>query len=45
MSHLNRIHDTVGEDGHLARNGLHSLFELCDVRAGGQHAVEARRSP
>lgn len=41
VSHLDCIHDTVGEDSHLSCDGLHSLFELCDVRAGGEHAVEA----
>ena len=43
--HLDCIHDAVGQDGHLARHGLHPLFELCDVRAGGEHAVEAGRPP
>lgn len=42
---LDCIHDTVGEDSHLARYGLDSLFELCDVRAGGEHTVKARRPP
>lgn len=38
---LDCIHDTVGEDGHLSRDRLHSLFELCNVRAGGKHVVQA----
>lgn len=40
-SHLDCIHNPVGEDGHLAGDSLHSLFELCDVGAGGKDAVEA----
>lgn len=41
QSHLDRVHDTIGEDSHLSRNGLDSLFELSDVRARGKHAVKA----
>lgn len=45
MTHLDRIHDAVGENSHLARDSLDSLFELSDVRSGGEHAVETRRPP
>lgn len=41
ISHLDCIHDTIGEDGHLSCNRLHSLFELCNVRARGKHVVQA----
>lgn len=40
--YLNCIHDTISEDSHLACDRLHSLFELCDVRAGGENTVKAR---
>lgn len=43
--HLDGVHDSVGEDGHLASDGLHSLLELGHVRAGGEHAVQAGRPP
>lgn len=44
-THLDGVHDSIGEDGHLASDGLHSLFELGHVWAGGQHAVQAGRPP
>lgn len=40
-AHLDGVHDSVGKDSHLARDSLHSLFELRNVWAGGEHAIEA----
>lgn len=37
--HLDRIHDSISEDGHLACDGLHALLELCNIGTRGQHAV------
>lgn len=40
---LDGVHDAVGEDGHLPGDTLHALFELSDVWARGEHAVQTRR--
>lgn len=37
--HLDGIHDSISEDGHLACDGLHALLELCNIGTRGQHAV------
>lgn len=38
---LDGVHDTVGENGHLAGDCLHSLLELSDVRTRGEDTVKA----